>query len=790
MHALTASARRWLSWLGRQDWLRSALLCLVCLAGGAYYLKVVHGIYPPGDWLFVPLAKIWAWSAYLHLGCLAAGLAISTKVLEVQGLPRKERWISAVAVGFTLFTVCMYALGAVRLFRPWATITLPGLMLLVGVPCLRRELGELRQRFKKPLAPAHPLIYASVALSIAAAGLLYLQTLTPDALNYDSRWYHLTVGEDYAREGRLVPFYADYNKAAFPHFTALLYTWCSLLPGMNTPLCTIWLLQNEFFFFAWTLMGVGAAVEWMLSDRAPGAWSVLCLFPGVFVYDSNLGGSADHFLGFFTLPLFLAAMRTLPDLAPRACVWVGVLAGGATLVKFQAIYVIAGLALVIGVRWVVGAVRERKRLGRNLWLGPLMIVLSTVLVTLPHFLKSWIFYKNPLYPFMTGVFTHSFPLQPDAAQVMEQLRLMSGLGPKGTLGERMLEALRLVWCFSFEAHASTPRPFFGSLFSLLLPALLFLRDRRRIFLGVVVACIGVVVWANTFLVDRYLQTLSALMMAVAAALIVRVWQAGLIAKIGVSALVSLQLVWGADAYFWSGHPYISSAIALIRSGFEGNAQRRFDNYLLDTRRMDHELPKDAVLLFHNTRLSLGVRRPVYQDLPGFQSLISYRSVRNARDLVKMYRSFGITHVVHERGKWEAFTRQEEVVFAMFVQHHAKREMRTSIYEVLELPRVLPADEPTYRVLCQGIPGHRDGIYLVDQLSTLEQGLPEAKRYPSPQVAVASSEAHNFLPQVDAVLRWTKQPLSEPERATLNQRFIRVFAFRTELDVYVRRRKLP
>src|SRR5690606_7719676 len=219
---------------------------------------------------------------------------------------------------------------------------------------------------------------------------------------------------------------------------------------------------------------------------------------------------------------------------------------------------------------------------------------------------------------------------------------------------------QLLFTFSFEPHYSVDRPLFGSLFTLLLPACLLVRGKRRLLLGILVTCSALGFWASSYLVDRYLQTFVSMFVAVTAALIIRVWQAGLIARVAVTMLVAVHMVWSSDALFCSGYERIADSISLIRSGYEGKAARRFDRYLSDTRALDKRLPKDAVLLFHNTRLALGVNRRVYQDLPGYQSLISYRGIQNARQLVALYRSLGITHIVHERGKWKALTRQEEV----------------------------------------------------------------------------------------------------------------------------------
>lgn len=793
MHPALTRLQRGLPWLRRQNWLRSTLLCLSCLGALAIYCSRLEPIYPLKDWLFLQLAKIFAWSAYLHAACVASGAAFLSRVLRIKSLPFKERLLTSMGVGLVLFVLAMYALGALGLYKPVAAILLPGLMLVVGLPTLTAEWRAHRAALTtRPLLGAPFWLQAGTVLGIACLGLLYLQAMTPEALNYDSRWYHLTVGEDYAREGRIVPFFADYNKAAFPQLTGFLYTWCSLLPGLDTPLRVMWLLHNEYFFVLWTLLGVAAAVEWMLGDSlAPGAWTAFCLFPGIFVYDSNLGGSADHFLGFFAAPLFLAAMRAVQGFAPSACVLLGILTGGAALTKYQAAYLVIGVAPVIAASLLWGLLRRRKAWGKkNLWLGPLLIVATSTLVTLPHFLKNCIFYHNPVYPYWTSFFQGSYPLQPETAASVSNMWMERSLRPEGSIFERLFNALQLVFTFSLDPHYSVSRPVFGSLFSLLLPAALFVREKRRLWLGISVATTALMFWGYTYLVDRYLQTFSALLVAVTAVLIVRIWQAGFLARLGVFLLTATQLVWGADAYVYSGYGHIQDSLALIRSGFDGQAARRFDKYLRETRHIDEKLPKDAVLLFHNTRLSLGVQRRVYQDLPGYQSLVSYRPTKSARDVVEMYRSHGITHVVLEPGSWKALTRQEDVVFAMLYQHHIKERFRSGRYEVFTLPKKLPPPEATYRVLSIGLPGYVDGIYNVDQLNTLEPLPGDLKQYATPKIRVGEDQAKDHLGELDAVLVKQGRTLPSHLTAALNRQFIRVFSFRHEIDVHVRRQKIP
>lgn len=771
-------------------WLRSFFIALVCLAGAGIFLVHVDTIYPIKDWLFIKLAMVWGACLYLHAGAVAVGHALLSRVIKVGGLPFYERLLTDMAVGLVSFVLLMYAAGACGLLRSEVAVVLPGALMLVSLPTLIHELKQHRARPSTPGARAryHPLVVAGAVLALLAVGVLYLQCMTPDALNYDSKWYHLTVGEDYAREGRLVPFPADYNKAAFPQLTGFLYAWSSLLPGFDTPLRAMFILHNEFCLMLWQMLAVRACVDWFLGKSSPGAWAAMFLFPGFYIYDSNLGGSADHVLGFFAVPLFLAAVRASESFALRRCALVGILAGGAVLTKYQAVYLIVGVTPIIAGRWLWLVLHRssRERLGRWLWQGPLSIIVCCLLVASPHFLKSLVFYGNPIYPYFATSIKSSHPLQPDAGPGIANLWMDNTLVPKGSVGSRALRAIELIFTFSFDTHCSIPRPVYGSLFSLLLPTLPFVRNRSRIVAGAVALCGALFFWGYTYLVDRYLQALLALVSAVTAALIVRAYQAGWFSRIAVIALVLVQVVWSGDNFFLNSYNRIADSIELIRSGHEGKAATRFDKYMRATRLIDERLPPNAVLLFHNTRLALGVNRRVYQDLAGFQSLISYTNARNARDIVAMYRSFGITHIVHERGSWKALTRQEEVLFAMFLQHYVKDGFRAHEFEVLALPAELPPVEPTYRTLSLGLDGYADGIYPVDAMHVLEPLPNHLRHYPAPDQPVDRRHAEAAAGSVDAVLMGPG--ISPPPELgeVLDARFEHIFSFNGELHVYVRK----
>lgn len=749
------------------------------------------GGYPIREWLAWPLLTLWGWCALLHGACLAFGHLVLCRGLKVRDRPLPETLVVGAAVGLVAFTLMMYGAGALGLFRSWVALVLPVGMLLAGAPSLWQD-GMARRARSPGAAPSGTGPFTgtvkrvALGIGLACIALLYLQSMTPEALNYDARWYHLTISQDYAREGRIVPFLADYNKA-FPHLASIVQTWVWLIPGLDQPMRWMLALHNEFCLVLWALAGVAVAAAW-LAERThiPGAWVAFFLFPSIFTYDSNLGGSADHFVGFFAIPIFLATARAILDLSPRHCAVLAIVTAGAVLTKYQAIYFIVPIGLLVGGRWLERLLRTRLA-GRSLpglWRGPLVLVALGVLVSAPHFLKNWMFYRNPLYPFMSDVFPGSRPAQPDSAILISNLLTGDSTIPRGPFLPKLWDAILLTFGFWFRKAA----PAMGATFVLLLPAIFFVRGKRRLWLGIFFSVVALVVWAFTYPVDRYLQCLLPVIAAVTAALLVRIWELGLAARAALVSLVGFQILLIGDVPFLGGQSRMNDAINLITSGGTRRFKTRFAHYLAAARAVEKRLPADAVLLFHNTRLSLGFDRPVLQDLPGFQGLIDYRAVQTPRELHELYRSFGVTHIVSEPGQWPCLSKQEEVLFAAFSNRFATGGFREGEYRITEIPPEPPPQEPPYQVLLLGQSGYADGVYPVRALGIYEP-LPDAlKHWPGPaRPTTAESAAQpEIIGQVQAAVIATGVHVSSSLSSVLQREFASVVSYGDRFTVWVRR----
>jgi hypothetical protein len=759
--------------------LRSLGVLGICVAGVALLGQSINPAYPWRDWLAWRLLELWAYCLYFNLACAAFGHLVVTRWLRLTGLPALERFVTSMAVGLVAFTLAMYGAGALALYRPWFAVLLPLLMLAGGAWSF---VGTSRRGGNRPGSPpfaARLLTGAVLGFGLLCLLLLYLQTLTPAALNYDSRWCHLTAAADYARAGRIVPFYADYTKAV-PHLASLVHTWAWLMPGLDLPLRTMLALHNEFCIVLWTLAGIGAAAAWMVERaRVDGAWVAFFLFPIIFIYDSNVGGGADHFLGLFAPVLFLAGVRAGREFAPRRCALLGVLAGGAVLTKYQASFLLAPLGVLLGARWLWLLARERRL---RYWRGPLVAGLVAGVVVLPHFLRNWIFYRNPLYPYAAHLFPGSRPALPDTPELLRYVYLGDPGIPRGSILARLDKAIHAIWRSSFRRPLEP-----GPLFVVLL-ALLPLQSRsRRLWLGAAAGSLALIAWGMLYPVERNAQALIPVLAAVAAALVIRAWQLGRLARVGLLALLGLQIIWSGDIWVNQSFGGIDETLWLLRQGSAGGANTRFDKYLTSERALDQKVPKDAVVLFHNTRLALGLDRPVLQDLAGHQAVIDYRKVTTPRQMCELWRSLGITHVVHEPGFWPAPSRHEDALFAALLKRFATHVFRQGEYEVFALPAELPPVEAPYRILSLGMAGYPDGVYRADAMNTYEI-MPDARKHrgtPELTTTLEAASAPDVIDHVNVVLVSAHAILPTALTNALGSRFTAVVTYFNDFTVYVR-----
>lgn len=713
--------------------LRPALPVLMAVAGLAcalYLLDRLDGFTPVRNWFFWKLAMFWFWQLVFVSGCLSLGTLVCQFALRDTRLPVFERLVFELASGAVAFALLIYLAGALRVLHPVFAVAMPlGAIAAAFIRVRPRMITTLRGLRDIRWAMS-PLRLAVTGFGVIGLALIYLHILFPWSVNHDAHWTHLVIAQNYAREGRIVPFFAGWPRN-FPHLASVIFTWCFLVPGLSEPEQLVLVMHTEFIFLVGTLLAVTAAANWLVQEEegAPGywmAWVVFFLFPSIFIYDGNLGGSADHVAAFFVLPMFLAFMRGSEHFSSGMCLLAGGLAGAALITKYQSAYSILGAGLVVTVRLGRVALRRYRQSGgpgpslRAALQGTGWLAGGFALTSGPYFIENLIFYRNPVFPFMQDVFTGSTPTIPEAAWLMANVTTPAALRAVPELGPRVWNGLNALLTFAFTPRYAFTNgvPYFGFLFTLLAPVALVLPRGNRLRVGALVGAIAVLCWGMTYLVDRNLQISLPILVAVTAALIIRIWQLGWIARVGLVPVLAIQVVWGAD-YMLDGP--VENSVAEIRNGVAGlvNVRETFER-----RAMTRALPEDATVLLHAEHVSLGLNRTVLDDLGETQGLIDYHALRTPREAYDRFREIGVTHLTWmEPSLTVNPLKQADIIFMAFAKQLPAT--RFGQYKLAKMPAQPPAVRPPFRVLVSGVPGYFDGLYPIDELSKCEMRPPTA-----------------------------------------------------------------
>ena len=170
-------------------------------------------------------------------------------------------------------------------------------------------------------------------------------------------------------------------------------------------------------------------------------------------------------------------------------------------------------------------------------------------------------------------------------------------------------------------------PVFGFLYTATMPAALFVSKRARIFVLYMVISIGIAFWYWTLHQDRYLQVYVPWMAAAVAAIASQAWQAGILARSGLVALIGAQLIVGAGVPFLPTHamtsrsPLVTSLELMGKWRSAGRVD--FESPIPHYAALAQDLPEGSKVLVHDDHLILGIGRPVVNDGIGWQLGIDY-----------------------------------------------------------------------------------------------------------------------------------------------------------------------
>jgi hypothetical protein len=726
---------------------RKIAAAVLAAAGLGIAIWQLDGHYPIARWLVWPYLGFWLLAAGWALSCFSAGHAVLRRVPGLV-LPLRLHLLFAFGCGVLAFVIGLFLIGVLHGLRPATFVLWPLALLASGARPLaglaRRALRHLRHARRRPgLGRASPAGYALFLFGALGVVALYLNIITPSNIAYDVRWYHFGIAEHYVAAHAITRFPEGWFAGALPQLASLVYTWAFLLPASTLFSHVELAVHLEFVLLLATLAGLPLLVRWLVAEARNAralslSWTAFFLFPGIFVYDSAPSGAADHVLAFWAAPLVLAAARFCRGRGRGDGFLLAVMAAGAALTKYQALYLLAPVGIAVGFR-VARAAWKRRSL-RDVAPGVLVAGGTFAALTSIHWLKNLIWYGDPVYPLL---YEHLKvrPWNPDADTVVTVQA--GGFKLTGSFGHRLAETLHAVGTFGFEAHDwggfHRDWPTFGFLFLLLLPITFVIKGAWRMRALALGAWLGVFIWYWTFHEDRYLQSLTPWMAAVVAAVIWSMWRSGWAGRVAIAPLVALQIFWGGDHYAFPTHAMTGQqpmrlSMDMIAGGFLGRFEERFapPSNLVG---IGKSLPKGARVLIHEQHLRLGIGVPSVTDARGTQGALSYRRARSPRDLWQQLRALGVTHVM-----WAAPIGLEaygdEAVFYDFVRHHLGPASAHDGWTLAPLPASPPSDRPYGPVALQGCSvAHRVSLPEVDRDIWVASPIPGPAEMPALQRGV-------------------------------------------------------
>jgi hypothetical protein len=267
----------------------NALLAVGLILFGAVILSH-QGL---GAWLCLQhlglavIASIWGMS------CVGLGFPAVRRVLPL--IPLGTKVTLAFALGVLLFGLGVAVVGFVGALGTVSYFALLSLGLALGVRPAMALVGTWRRasqrQERKPVASSTMLL---VGASTLALTLVYVPTLSPRHLSYDTLWYHLPIAEHYVAAGRIERLAEGWYLGLYPQLASWLYTWALLTPKLSLVGRSLLCMQLEFLIFVGTLATIppltralltGARVSRPTAHRW--SWLVTFAFPSVFLRPSR-----------------------------------------------------------------------------------------------------------------------------------------------------------------------------------------------------------------------------------------------------------------------------------------------------------------------------------------------------------------------------------------------------------------------------------------------------------------------------------------------------------------------
>lgn len=670
------------------------LLALAAVAGGI--ASVAPRVYTLANWnagVGPMLVSAWALAALFAAAALSTGARLVRAAFR--GRPVDGFWALSFATGAAIFALA-HGLGGWVGALGWAWfVLLPLAMLAWGWRTVVEVLVGRHEDAPWKLELSL-LELVALAFGVVCIGLLFLQTITADNVNYDAAWYHLRAAERYALAGGQVHTPEGDLLLSLPQTASWLYTWAFLWPraSLEDHVRLAFLLELA------TVLGTLAALPALVRAVCPSlpraltrlSWVAFFFYPSIFVYDTGVMGGADHVVTLWAVTAILAWLHAREAGTLRAWALFGVHLAG-LLAKYSSLYVLVPLTLLVAGDWLWRALsaRERGRVGRATALGPLVTAGLALALTSPYWLRNAIWFHNPVYPAATGIFP-STPWHADAEAWLQNSKESTFWTENGTTAHKLQVSAQALFNYQTELNTwgdlTQGQPVVGSSYFLSLLALPFIRDRkRRLVMLAFIVNAGIFVWFNTHQHQfRYLTILMAPMAAGAAAVALSLWRSeSLFARAAVLAAAAWHLAAFADMPFRKTHRMANRESTVSVASEYLNRHGGRVGRLAAWEAIGQALPPSAVPLVHGSFPHLGLGRQSATDVTGLQFGINYGRWGSQKEIHAQLRKMGVTHLIWNPGCEQSDSVTGEALFlGLATQVTEKKALHG--YSVGELPQ--------------------------------------------------------------------------------------------------------
>ncbi|MEP6652155.1 MAG: hypothetical protein ABJA82_02290 [Myxococcales bacterium] len=726
--------------------LRSSNIPLIVALAAALVLMLgaVNFHYPIAAWLVWRYLWVGGLALFWAASCLSCGYWLCSK-LRLRWESRALEAVLAFPLGVLAFQGAIFLLGVVGALGVIVFLSLPLGFMALGARRLIEAGRILRAAARPPATFAH---FAVILFGLAGVGLLYFQILSPEAMHWDARWYHLPIGQQYALQGSVRGTPEGWWLDGYPHSGSLIYAWAFLLPKAllfdRLELC----LHLEFVIFLATIASIPVLVRQLAPEvEGRGAWAAIFLFPGVFLYDSNLAGAADHIAALWCIPITITLLRLWRRWEITEAILFGAFMGAGMASKYSAWAMLIFPGLLFWARaagLVFERVTGRDRTSRRL-LPPFLVVIGMMLVISAQFwLRNWICYGDPMYPLLHDHLSSKY-WSPEASASFRVYKSFAFPPAAGWQGVR--DAVLTMFTFAFIPndwpvfHRNVP--VFGFLFTLSMFCLPVIRTSVRLWLTYLGVLVAMIFWYLTIHQDRYLQVWLPAMVACTIVTFAVVWRRGNLAVRGlVTALVAFQILWGGDVPFFPTHNQISDSPIRLVSNFLASGFLQKQNRLRlfgDEGLVAERLPPDANLLIHETNMHVGFGVRAVNDQ--WQGRLSYAALGSPAAIYRELADMKVTHLVWESkmSGWNSLG--HDLAFLGFAFNHAVDPVAVGRFNVARFPSVAPQDPFNERVAVMACDSpYANGIYNVSRMMVPDPGQPwasPAAPLGDPQTAIRS-----------------------------------------------------